>query len=220
MTDEATAGLYQLTMPAIVMFPDLFVPKAFKGKGGKELGEAKFGSQFIFADPANNADWQGMKAKALAVAKAKHPEVDPKTLNWPFQSGDKAADKRKAKGKSDGEFLRGKGLITARSKFQPNLSVLDNGQIIDLEDDALKAKYKGKFYSGVKAYALFNFVWYDAIKDGDKSGVTAYLNLVYSLGTGDRIGGGRSGSDIFKAYAGVVSNEDPTAGVEDDEMPF
>jgi len=112
------------------------------------------------------------------------------------------------------------GILVARSKFQPKLGVIDNGTLVELEDDAQKAKYKGKFYSGVVAFASVNLVAYDRVGDGNKDGVTAYLNQVLSTGQGKKLGGDGGGSlaSNFSQYLGQVVTEDPTAG--DDEIPF
>lgn len=213
--DKKDIGLYNLTKPVIMMFPALFEPKTFKGKGG---GEPKFSANFVF-DPTSE-DLAAMKKVAVAVAKAKHPDIDLKTLTFPFKNGTKSADKRKAKGKDDAEWLRGKAIVVARSKFRPQLGVVEGSQIIDLADNNdLIAKYKGKFYNGVEAYATLNFVWWDPIKEEDTGGVTAYLNMVLSTGRGKRIGGGGSIADTFKQYVGTMTAEDPTEEL-DDEIPF
>jgi hypothetical protein len=87
--------------------------------------------------------------------------------------------------------------------------------------DETRATAKDKFYSGVNVLAQFNFEAYDGV-DPNPDGVTAYLNMICSLGTGDRVmGAGASAADVFKGYVGSMSNIDPTGGLGlDDEIPF
>ena len=219
MSDDKVSGHYFFTQPTIMTFPALFTPRKARDRAGKETGDPRYEANFVF-DPAG-ADWQAIKQVAAKVAKARNPDVDLSTLGWPFKNGTVEADKRKAKGKSDGEFARGKGILVAKTgeKYPPGLTVIENGQPVDLTDEALKAKFKSKFYSGVLVYAQVNLCWYDAVGNG-KPGVTCRLNSVISTGKGDRIGGGMSGSELFAKYIGTVTTEDPTAGMASDEIPF
>ena len=226
-------GMFSLTVPAVMSFPHLLEPAKFK-RNGREQGEAKYGASFLFAiDPAH-PDTAGIKSKVLEVAKAKWPGRDVAgdykagKLKLPFTSGDKLCDKRvaklKAAGKDDdhkGDFQKGHLVLKAASKYAPNLAVIANGKIVDL-DGSNKEAFKGQFYFGVKALALFNFVAYDAIKDGENDGVTAYLQSVLSTNKGDRLSGGASAAETFKGYVGQISAEDPTAGSEElsDDISF
>lgn len=241
MTDEQS-GYFSCTKAVPLAFADrLITPAPFKDKKGKEKGEPKFGFTAVF-DPESD-DWKNMKKTAVAIAKAKDPEAVEKIksgeIKLPFKSGDKLVAKTKAnfeakdkeyKGQAD--YMLGKGVIGANSKFQPKLGILDDGKlhpedkalvrdgILELETDAQKQRYKGRFFPGVESFVEFNFVWYDGVDDG-KPGVTAYPNSVLVTGKGKRLGGGRSVTETFKGYAGKVSNEDPTAGEDlDDEIPF
>lgn len=212
---EQNEGVFSLSEPQTLTFPNLLEAKAVQVKG-KPSGEPKYSSNFEF-EPAS-ADLAAAKAKAVAVARAKWPGRDLKELSFPFTDGNKLADKAKAKDK-DREFSRGKVVVTARSKYQPRLSVVEGGKIVDLEGDAIKARSR-VFYSGVQALAQFNFVAYDGV-GANPDGVTAYLNMVVSLNKGKKLAGGASASEVFKGYIGTASNEDPTAGDGlDDEIPF
>src|SRR5882757_5139396 len=102
---EKMDGIFNLTKPVIMAFPNLFEPKAFKGKNGKELGEAKYSGNFIL-EP-DSEDLKGLKALAVKIARANAPQTELKDLAFPFTSGDKLADAAKAK-KKDGEYQRGK----------------------------------------------------------------------------------------------------------------
>lgn len=216
MTEQAIDGKFAITNPVILAHPHLFEAVAYKSNG-KEKGEPKFGGNLIIT-PGPELD--ALKAKAAAVAKAKWPTRALGDLKFPFASGDKLADKRKAKsGKDDGAYQRGKVVINAKSKYRPRLAIVANGRIVDLEDEAAIAQHKSKFFFGAEVLAEVNFVAYE---NPEKDGVTAYLNLVLATGKGTRIAGGASASEVFKGYQGSVSAEDPTAGaVElDDEIPF
>lgn len=210
-------GVYSLTQPTTLTFPNLLEARAVQVKG-KDSGEPKFSSNFELA--VDHPDLTGLKAKAAAIARAKWPGRDLKELAFPFTDGSKLADKAKAKGK-DREFSRGKVVLTARSKFQPRLSILEGGKIVDLETDEQIKLHGRKFYSGVQALAMFNFVAYDGVGN-NPDGVTAYLNMVLSLNKGQKLAGGQSAAEVFKGYVGTVSDEDPTGGAAglDDEIPF
>jgi hypothetical protein len=219
MTDQSDTGLFTLEEPATLTFPDnLFTARAI-GPKGKEQGTPKFSSNFEFAP--DSADLKRMKAQAVAVAREKWPDRDLKELKFPFSSGDKLADKATAKGK-DREFSRGKVVVAARSKYPPRLSAVIDGKLVEFTDDT-RATAKARFYFGVNVLAQFNLVAYDGV-GANPDGVTAYLNMVCSLGTGDRLSsGGASAAEVFKGYAGHLSEEDPTGGAGldlDDEIPF
>lgn len=215
-------GLYSLTAPAIMAHPHLFEARSFKGKG-----EPKFDANFVL--DANHPDLAPIKNVIKEVAQAAEPGVAIDAFGKPLKSGSKLADKRKAerggKYRDEAEYQRDKVVIIARSKYAPNLSVLDNGQVVELRDnEALRAKYKNKFFFGAEAIAEFRFVWYPATKEGDKPGVTAYLQSVLVTGKGTRLTGARPATEAFSGYLGKVSSEDPTIGVgeasDGDEIPF
>ncbi|MGH7743732.1 MAG: ssDNA-binding protein [Candidatus Dormibacteria bacterium] len=217
MADEKQAGLYNLTETVVLTFPNLHEARAF-GPKGKESGTPKFSGNFSF-EP-DSADLKAMKQLCARLAKARWPGRDLKELQFPFSSGDKLADEGKKK-KKDREFYRGKVVMAARSQFEPRLSGIENGTLVEYEGDVRKAA-KGKFYPGVLVLSQVNFVPYDGVgKNPD--GVTAYLNMVLTTGKGVRLSTGQSAAEVFKGYVGSASAEDPTAGgaaAEDDEIPF
>jgi hypothetical protein len=221
MTEAAkTDGIFDLTQPVPMTFPQLFEAKAFQ-KGGKTAGEPKFSGNFNF--PIDSEDLKALKTLAAKLARAKWPDKPFTELVFPFANGDKLADERKAKGKNGGDFTRGKVVIAARSKYEPELGYIENGRIVELSTPTAKQAAKGKFYPGVLVYAQFNLVPYDAV-GSNKPGVTAYLNKVLSTVKGERLAGGKSITDTFKGYVGAVSMDDPTApGVGQslaDEIPY
>ena len=216
-----TDGIYNLTVPVIMSFPQLLEPKAFQ-KNGKAAGEAKYSANFNFE--ADSPDLKALKALAAKLARAKWPDKPFSELIFPFTSGDKLADSRKEKGKDDGEYMRGKVVLSARSKYEPRLSYIDNGKIIDCEGDMAKQAAKGKFFPGVEVLAQLNLVPYDPVGQHGKGGVTAYLNMVLSTGKGARIAGGQTASEAFKGYVGSVSAENPMGPGANadmsDEIPY
>lgn len=218
---EQQIGIYNLTAPALMAHPSLFVAKKF-GQKGKETGEPKYGASFVF-EP-EHPDLKPMKSLAASLAKAKWPGRDLKELAFTFKNGTALADKRKAKlGKDDGDFQRGRVVMPARSKYAPRLAMIANGKMVDLEPETPQfMAAKGKFFFGAEALAQFNFVAYDGVGN-NPDGVTCYLNMVLITGKGARIAGGASAADVFKGYVGSASEEDPTAGSLgglDDEIPF
>lgn len=212
---DKNEGLFTLTTPAIMVHPGLFEARAI-GPKGKESGKPKYSCNFMFKP--DSPDLKDMKALCAKLAKAKWPGRDMKELKFPFSSGDKLADKQKArKNNDDGEFQRGYVVVPARSAYQPRLSMIANGRIVDLDGDAILAN-KDKFFFGAEALAQLNFAVYEGV-GANPDGVTAYLNLVLVTGKGKKIGGSRqSGAEVFRGFAGSVSTADPTEGL--DEVPF
>lgn len=212
-----------LTQPVVSTFPNLDKPRAVE-RNGKPTGEPKYSLNAEF-DPASQ-DFAAFKAACIAAARAKWPgrdiAADYKAGNFkmPWTNGDKLADKAKLKGK-DREFSRGKIVVTSRSKFQPILSVVQNGKITDIDGEAGAQLIRKVFYNGTEVLAEFNLQAYDAVDDTGKDGVTAYLNRVLSLNRGARLSGGQSSAEVFKSYIGAATDEDPTAGDDlDAEIPF
>ena len=215
----ADTSFFNLTAPALMAHPHLIKAQAFTdSKTGKAKGDPKFGAAFVL-DPTH-PDLDPFKKHCFRIFTAAYPSVDLKEVNaWPFKSGTKLADKRKAKceekgKKADGEWQRGKAVIEARSEYRPRLAILEPGRgILDLNDeDAIKA-HSGKFYFGTMALAAFNVVA-NKIDAGERTNyyVSAYVQMVLTLNKGERIGGARPAGEVFRGYVGQMSNEDPTAG--------
>lgn len=213
---------YSLTEPVVMTFPNLIVPRKFKGKGGKESGEPKFGASFVFK--IDSADLKAMKVLAAKIAREKWPGRALTELAFPFSDGTKLADKGKQDHK-DREFYRGGVVLTAHTgeKYPPKLSGFENGIVVDYDGDAKKAA-AGKFYSGVEVLAQFNLAVYNGVGN-NPDGVTAYVNMVFTTNKGTRLSTGQTAAEVFKSYIGTVSQEDPTAGQFvaedlDDQIPF
>lgn len=227
MTDE-NLGIFNSTKPVVMSFPNLIEARKFK-RNGKETGEAKFDASFNF--PPDHPDLKTLKEIAVSVAKAKWPgrdlgaDVKSGELKLPWDTGDRLIAKRQAKlqkaGKpadEKGDFMKGLVVLKSSSKYEPRLALAENGKVVDLEG-AARAASKAKFYFGVEVLIQVNFVAYDAVGDGGKDGVTAYLNMVLSTNKGKKLAGGASAAETFKGYVGTTTTEDPTGGL-DDEIPF
>lgn len=210
-------GLFNLTAPAVMIFPSLFEPKAIQ-IAGKPAGEPKYGANFMFGP--EHPDLTGLKAAMVAVARAKWPGRDLKGLAFPLANGDKLADQRRERtGKDDREFQRGKVLLKARAKFQPRLSAIINGKLVDLEGPAM-ASHKSLFFFGAEVLIQVNFATYLGVGN-NSDGVTAYLNMVLTTGKGERLGSSRqSAAEAFAGYVGHSTNYDPRGAGYDDEIPF
>lgn len=212
---EDKAGRFQSRDVAILNFPNIFTPRAFKGKNGVAQGEPKFDAALELAP--DSPDLKNMKAAAVAVARAKWPDRDLKVdFQFPWTLGDKLADKAKAKGK-DRESSRGLVVLTARSQYAPRLSVIEKGDVVDYFDER-RPLAKDAFYSGVKVGFVVTFNAYEGV-GSNPDGVNAYLDWLISTKSGKRLVTSASGADVFKGYAGRVSDEDPTtADAGDDEF--
>lgn len=212
---------YTLTAPVLMAFPNLITPKQVAGKG-----DPKFSANFVIA--ADHPDLAAIKSVVTRIAATRWPGRPVAEIQIPLKSGTVMADKRlkqlqdkaRADGKdpaavvSDGEYQRGKVVVTATSGEDrpPSLSVILNGKIVDLEDPALKVQHKDKFFFGAEVLAQINFATYDGNGSTIPDGITAYLSMVLSTGKGERIGGGQKpASEVFKGYAGSYSAEDPLA---------
>jgi hypothetical protein len=220
MADNQEKGvLFAATTPVLMTFPNLLEAKRVK-RNGKETGDPKYSANFEFdlANADQVAMLTALRDEMLRIAAERWPHMMPVTdlyggpINFPVTRGDFLADKAKAKDK-DREFSRGKVVLVARSKYQPNLSALLGGKLVEFNsEDTVKANGK-VFYSGSDALFQINLQAYDAIDEGDKPGITAYLNQVCSLNRGKKLTGtGASAATVFSGYVGTVSQVDPTVG--------
>lgn len=226
MSDKQEASLFQITKPVRLVYENLFEARHV-GPRGSTNGTPKY--DVTLTIPPDHPDLPAMKALALEVARAKWPGRDVigdarnNLFKFPFDSGDKIADRAKQRGK-DEEFKRGQIVLASRSKYEPSLSAVVNGKLIEytgIGGNPPRAAAKQHFYRGVEVLVQVNFVAYNGVGQ-NPDGVTAYLNMVLSLGTGERIAGGaRSAAEVFKGYVGLNSQVDPTAGsLMDDDIPF
>lgn len=144
-------------------------------------------------------------------------------LNVPLSDGDKLADKAKQKSADTGksrlrEWSRGKVVLIARSKdeYPPAVTVRENGQTVVLETLDAVSRAKSKFlYTGVQCLFGVRLSAYDAVGADGKPGVTAYLEAVESLGTGERLIAQKDRTERFRGYIGLEKDEDPTGASAD-----
>lgn len=224
--------VFNTSEPAILSFPNLIEARAVT-RNGKATGEAKFSTDAEFE--LNSADAKRIVSLCKKAALAKWPDLEEvkgrlkytddegneKFVNMPYKLGDRLADKAKAKSDKEGkerlrEWSRGKFVLTARTKKEPSLAVVINGQAIDLDSEALKTAHAGKFYTGVEGLLEVTLAAYDAVDDTGTNGVTAYLNSVVSLNRGKKlISGRKSATEVFSGYLGKITDEDPSDGLGD-----
>lgn len=221
MTIDKNFGIFDMTVAAPIMHPALTEAKPYM-ENGVAKGKPKYGVVFLL-DPAH-VDLAAMKQKAIAVARAEWgADVDlslghgADTSGWPFADGNKASDKRIAKGKA-GDAYKGKALLKAQSLFPPKCSWIGaGGKFTEVMSNELGVN-SNKFYAGAECVGQINFV--PMIVTGKKY-VVAYLNLLFANGKGTRIQGeGRSAAEAFKGYIGKATAADPTKGGLDDDIPF
>lgn len=211
--------LFSLSLPCIMAFPNLLEPKQFQGKG-----DPKYGGTFVF--DRSHPDIDAMKKLIAQVGREKFPGVDLKTLAIPLKTGEKEIEAAKAVAAKKGkeytgsiDWMAGKLVIKARSKFRPRMSYVEGKRIVDLEDETAIKAAAGKFFFGAEVLTQFNFFAYEG-DARNPNGVGVYLNTLLATGGGTRMGGsgGQRASEVFSGYIGKHSAEDPTAG--DDEIPF
>lgn len=193
---------------AIIVFPNLFEPKAFKDKTGKTKGEPTYSGLFGF-DPAAADE---LKEKAKEIAKAKWPGRTLSELRFPFINGDKEAEKAAA-GKKDGGFYKGKTWVKASTQYAVQVIGPDKAEW------AKGSPFERKVYSGVYGYAEFNFVAYDGV-NGGQDGVKAYLNYVMISKTDTPRVAGKDARTVFAGVTGGKSTHNPVDNIDNDEIPL
>lgn len=141
-------------------------------------------------------------------------------INVPLSDGDKLADKAKQKSADTGksrlrEWSRGKVVLIARSKdeYPPAVTMRENGATVVCETLDAVSRAKNKFfYTGVQVLFGVKLSAYDAVGADGKPGVTAYLEAVESLGTGERLIAQKDRTERFRGYIGLEQDHDPTGG--------
>jgi hypothetical protein len=151
----------------------------------------------------------------------------------PFQQGDRVIEARQAKvyakalaarkteteaandAKSLGAYLTpiigGRVVMIARSgiEYPPLLGALVNGIPVEFKSKDLRPTSKVYFYNGVLCYPTVNLAAYKPFGGG----VNAYLQGLFSVNTGDKLGGGIETSvpkTDFSRFMGKPVNVDPT----------
>lgn len=214
---------FTLTAPVIMGSEHVVEAFAYPIRGKvNEKGEPQYDAMFGFEPAAD--DLTALKMVIAKLYGQKWPGRDMNGLARPIQNGTSLAEKGAAKAKADQkannpqEWMRGLVVLKCKSKYRPQLGVVNGRSIIDLDEDAKVAIHKGKFYAGVNALAKFTLFTYEGV-GANPDGVSAQLDAVISLGTGKRLFSRASASEVFKGYQGSVTADDPR-GPQGDEIPF
>jgi hypothetical protein len=192
-----------VTEEAVCVFPHLFEAKPIV-VNGQPQGDPLYSVTLLF-EPE---DVKELKKVAARLAQQKWPGRELKTLQFPFKSGDREADRMNERGKN-GEIYRGYVVCKASSKYAPGVVGPDKQTIID----------PSQVYSGCMVRAQLNVKPYSA---GANEGVKLYLNHIMKTRDGERLIGS-SPQDAFSGVQGVSTNTDPTEGAtdpDDDMLPF
>lgn len=199
--------------PITLLHPSLITPRKFK-KNGKEIGEPKYWANFLMPLDSDNA--KELKAEAISVAQEEWPGVDLKTLNFPFENGDKKAKKSAENGKS-GKFYEGNMFLKTSSNEDkaPTLVVAEANGARDATDMDSK-----NFYGGALVANEIVLQAYDAFSDDGKAGVTAYINVVCFRDDGPKLGG-KDHSATFANVRGKEVDTNPLGDTAfDDDLDF
>lgn len=219
MTEQKKSFLTVSPEHTAIFTNGIWEKQAYKNpKTGKPQGKEVYQYVALFDGDADISD---MKKKAVEAAKAEFgPNVDLKSVRFPFKSGNAEADRILAKAQKvaqergedpkktekDVAFYRGKIVMKTTSAYAPK--VVDNNGDDLLDHD--------KIYGGVKVRSEFNFRATE-ITEGEetKRYVSAYVNFIMKTGDGPRIGGGgRSAKEVFKGLLGGSTTEDPTSDID------
>ena len=198
-----------LTQPVVMSYPQLFEARGFTNTDPNKKYSARL---HLLKD---SPDLIRLKDALFAVARERWPGRDLTATAFPLKNGDKVADEAPKKNQ---ENCRGCVLLTTKSVYAPGLSYIENGQLISLQDDAARKLHREKFYPGVLVLAQVN-CRIPPKAESLAPRVVAYLNMVCSLNTGERIGG-KTSADVFKEYVGQYSAQNPTVAEPADDLGF
>ena len=196
---------FQNKVAAPQLWGSLLKPSTFKDpKTGRE-GKTEYICKVIL-DP-NNDDYKALRTVFVESARSKWPTADNAFLSAlvkPFKNGDTI----KSKDGKAYDFLAGRVLYTAKSVNPPTLSYLnEQGDLVDAENEAQRAEWKRRAFDGSEAYINTTLVPYQVGTSAPC--VTAYINNVLVLGRGVRLAGAPASSEVFSAYIGQASAENP-----------
>ena len=144
-------------------------------------------------------------------------------FKMPLQSGERLANKAKAKAEAAGnsrlrEWSRGKQVLTARSKdeYPPAVTYIEGGRQVVLEDPAArKAQARKRFYTGAMVLVGVKLRAYKGVGPTGLPGVKAYLEQVTATGGGETlIADSRDPTSRFSGYVGIATQD--TGGAGDD----
>lgn len=238
-TQEKTKQIdFNFTRPAIATYADIMVPSTFvKGKP-KIVGagpNAKYTCTFAVdvtpilqtmdGKEVDLSDFARLKREALALLQANNKTGKKLKIGLlteeqeaagthvsvlvPWKDGTRFADAEKVKGK-DAEYARGKMLVKASSKYQPQLSAIVEKKLAEFTTEESIAQAGKYFYSGAQLVPSVGLHWYKG-DEGKPDGVSLYFNGVLFAKHGPRLGGRQANAaEAFKGYIGTITDEDPT----------
>lgn len=194
MAEKTVSVRFRSETPSILAWPALFTPRAYQDKKRSEPGRPQFQSQFLYRINPQHADIAGFNAAMRAAAKemwgddkvAPNDKGQMVEIDYPYELGDKIADKAKADNK-DREAFRGYIVIRATSpeKNPVALGAVHNGVPTDAPQAGPgRTEFEKYFYGGCLVQFEINF--FPMLSFGAPH-VHAYLNTVFSLNSGEPV---------------------------------
>lgn len=180
----------RVTTPlCVISYPALFEPKAME-----EGKDKKYSVEMIFPE---GTDLTKLKAAAKLAAEEKWGKKIPAKLKSPFRDGDVDREGK--------EEYAGKVFISARSKSKPRVIVGQEMRACENPEEV---------YGGCVCAVSVTAFAYD--NSGNK-GVSFYLNSVWKVRDGQRLGG--SGGDPTEDFAGMDLDAE-AFGSGEGEIPY
>ena len=183
-------------------FNFIFTPKIVKKKT-KDGGEEPVKEYLATAIFDKDADFKQMKALAIAAMNRKWPEGKPRNYKSPFVAGE---DRLTEDGKVRPEYKNKIVMYFKNSFRQPGIVNEDRKPFLD----------ETKLYAGCYCVAeVTAFAW----TNSGNNGISFSLENLMKVGDGERLAGGNTPEEAFKA---IVPRERPDNSAElekdDDEI--
>lgn len=186
---------FTFTAPVRMVWPSVITPKpahVFNGVSYKSQFEARF---LLTPD---HPDLPALRSLLAEIAQSTFGKTD---IKYPIELGDALADKgRSMNPPQDREFFRGMGVMTVKSAVttaagkearKPTLILFAGGDETDAANyrvfsDSEREAARPFFYPGVFVKGEVSFAPYQPPMG---PGITAYLNELVSLNTGEKMAG-------------------------------
>jgi len=212
-------------------YPNLVKARVYEDKKKGIKGDPRYSCDFLL-EPADlekfqvleEGAWGNVSLKAVLAAAAREawPGMDVKEavkhggIKWPITDGNVLATRREAEGKKNSDLTKDKFTISASTKeeFAPQLFVLQGGEAIELDRNAVadKATIQKLFVGGQYVVAGLKL---KPNETPQGKFLTFYLNSVLYVKKGERIGG-MTGETMFAGIEGGEADLDPTEGLPAD----
>lgn len=199
--------IFSTSHPVILAYPNLMQARQYKAPNGR-LSEPRFDAMLLFT---NQHPDLGAMGAAMQQAAAMLGIALPHDFHWCGQPGTLIAQKAAQK-QRDASYFNDFYVVQAHTgeKIPPGLTAVINGQAKDLHGEERIVQAPKYFYGGAEVFAQLNFVPYPA--GNGPPGLTAYLQVITSLGRGERNpkleAGAKSGSavhaDAIRQHVGNV----------------